>query len=133
MITVYKCPKCGNKDLTFMDSSADVEPTKSNIASTVLSGSTRATIKEKLIGGGADPKEAYCSECDCNWDFYKLKVEKVDPDRPVKVAAALMFLAVMFFLAGLLLLVFNILLGLIVLACTVMPFLIMNYMSKRKD
>lgn len=133
MITIYKCPKCGNKDLTYKESSMEGDSSKDNMAKTVLAGSTRAYIKERLTSNESVPSEAYCPTCDYTWASSKLRTEKADPGRALKITAALMFLSAMFFLSGLLLFVFSILLGLASLACSAIIYLILHFMSKRKN
>ena len=122
------CPKCKGEELVFTESPQD-ESTKDYIASKTLIADT---LKGGLKKTSSETEEwdAYCKHCDLHLENHELKEKNTQPDWKVKLAGALIMIAVLMFLSGLLLLVFSLLLGVIVLAGAALPLVLSSYVYK---
>jgi hypothetical protein len=78
---------------------------------------------------------AYCKECDEHWNQNQLIEEKFDPQTTsmpmLKFTIALMFLSVMVFLVGILLLIFSLWLGALVIGGSFLLFFVTTLLYKR--
>lgn len=126
---LYKCSECGSTELDLKTNADEERDEIKTFKRDLLLGSrSRKVFKsvEKL-----EPPLAYCGKCDRTWDTKLLEKEEITDASMLKFTMVLMMVSVMFFLVGLLLLIFSLSLGLMVIASSLMLLFVTTILYKR--
>ena len=126
---LYKCSECGSTELDLrVNTNEEKDEIKTFKRDLLLGSRSRKVFKtvENL-----EPPFAYCGKCDRTWDTKLLEKEEITDASMIKFTMALMMISVMFFLAGLLLLIFSLSVGALVIASSLMLLFVTTLLYKR--